>query len=79
MKTKLLSDLDENEINLIKENFHFSKPFRDRLITVLNEEMDAISAAMRKDESYEKAAWPYSQADKLGQIKAMRKVISLLT
>jgi hypothetical protein len=45
---------------------------------MLNAHMKARQTAGRRDEEYEKASWPYLQADINGYTKAIDYVISLI-
>lgn len=78
MKTRLLNGLDSEEITRLRENFVHSKPLRDRLIQVLNEEIESLYSSMRKEDLYDSPNWACIQADRIAQVKALKKMVSFL-
>jgi hypothetical protein len=78
MKTKLLKNRDDAEVALLKENFIHSKPTRLNLIKVINEDIEALHASMRDETILDSPNWIVIQADRIAQVKRMKKIISLL-
>lgn len=79
MKAKLLQALDATQQSDLKENFIHSKPLRVRLIETLEREIETMHASMRDEEWWSSPNWDKIQADRIAQIKAYKKVISLLS
>lgn len=79
MKTSLLKGLDEQEKKELEAEFIASYRLRQQMIKHLEGEIQSIQYAMRDLESYEKGSWPMYQADRLGQIRAYEKLISLFS
>lgn len=78
MKTKLLSNLTPEDEAELRQNFVYSLVLRKRLIEVLESEIDSHHASMRKEENFDKPNWALIQADRIAQVKALKRVISLL-
>ena len=78
MKTKLLKGLDKKGVELAKEDFAKAVGFRKSLAKVLNEEIEALRGSMEKDEAFNCPNWEYFQADRIAQVKSLKRVISYL-
>lgn len=78
MKTKLLNNLSNTEKEDLKQNFVYSKIFRDRLKEVLEKDIEALYASMRNEEMFELPNWALVQADRVAQTKVLKKIISYL-
>lgn len=79
MKTTLLKGLDEAEKKEVEGEFISSYHFRQQVIKHLRSEIESTQRAMRDLEGYEKGSWAMYQADRLGQIRAYEKIISLFS
>lgn len=79
MKTRLTKGLDERDQEIERENFHKALGFRKRMIDLLNEEIDGLHASMRDEDGFNNPNWAYVQADRVAQVKALRRIISLLS
>ena len=78
MKTKLLKGLDEQQTSDIKQNFVHSAPMRAQIQKVLREDISVLLDSMVNEDLYENPNWELVQADKIAQIKMLRKLISYL-
>lgn len=78
MQNKLLRKLEPDQIPEFRSNFIIAQPFRKHLTAVLEAEIEALHGAMRDETHFDSPSWPYVQADRLGQEKALRRVIGML-
>lgn len=78
MKTRVLKGLDDDVAAELKAQFVHSARWRKRMVEVLNEDIDALHASMRKEENFDSPNWSLIQADRVAQVKALKKFISLL-
>lgn len=51
---------------------------RSRLQEIINEKIEARRVRKVSEEEYEKASWPFLQADSIGYERALREIYSLL-
>jgi hypothetical protein len=77
MKTRLLVGLDENEAEEVKREYLSASRLRKRISDLLQKDIDGIHASMRNEPDYALGSWPYFQAEKIGEVKALLKIISL--
>ncbi len=77
MKLSLLEGLTENEQEEAKEDFIRAFRFRQNLKRVVEKEIASIVTKMC-DETLFENDWAYQQAVKVAEIRAKRKIISLL-
>lgn len=78
MKSRLLSGLEDGKKDLVESQWKSSVKMRERLADLLERDVDALHLSMRNEAQYNKASWPYEQAEKIGEVKALKKLISLL-
>ena len=78
MNIKITKGLETQRKKEIKEAYIASHTIRERLRSVLHEELDDSIKAMSKQVSFESPAWSEHQAFRLGEQEAIRKVIALL-
>lgn len=79
MKSKLTKGLLEGEQQQLRGEFYASKLFREQLVRLLNERIEASVNTMVDSKNYEISSWGELQADKIGEIRAFRELISLLS
>ena len=79
MNLSLTKGLDEREKKEVEGEFLSSYHLRQQVIKHLGEEIQSIQRAMRDLDGYDKASWAMYQADRLGQIRAYEKIISLFS
>ncbi len=77
MKSRLVNGLEEGDKDLVTMEFKSTVRLRDRIVELLERDIEGVYASMRDEKSYESGAWPYKQAEKIGEIKAIKKLISL--
>ena len=77
MKLSLLEGMNEEEKQEATAEFISAFRFRQNLIRVLEKEVQSLVVSMLDEDLYSKD-WPLIQADKIAQIRAKRKFISLL-
>lgn len=68
----------EKEITEFKYSISAAKFVLERLSELLEEEAKVSETLMRSKESYVDAAWPYKQADSLGEQRAYGKALKLI-
>lgn len=69
----------KDDKELMKEQLLLSKPILDRLIEMLEENIQAELNALTSEQSFEYNSFNERIISKLGEIKATRKLINLLT
>ena len=79
MKISLTKGLDEQETKEVKQEFISSYHLRKQIIKLMEEEISTLNSSMRDLDRYADASWPYYQADRIGQIRACERLISLLS
>lgn len=78
MKSRLLNGLEDGHKDLVEGQWKTSSRMRERMVELLERDIDAIHLSMRNEAQYNKASWPYEQAEKIGEVKALKKIIALL-
>lgn len=78
MKTRLLNGIEKLEADEVEREYLSSSRLRKRIRDLLQKDVDSIHMSMREEESYNNPSWPYLQSQKLGEVKAILKLISLL-
>lgn len=78
MKTAWTAGLDKDAAKEVRADFISAHLLRKRLTQMLNDKIETKRAALRKDQSYDKANWPNYVADGLGYERALTEVLSLL-
>lgn len=79
MKSSWTLGLNEKEAEEIESIFKANARLRERAIAILQKRIDTSHTARNKKDSYEKASWPYLQADACGYERAMQEIIDLLS
>jgi hypothetical protein len=79
MKSRLTNSLEENEASEVEREYLSTSRLRRRIIDLLNKDIDALHLSMRNEEEYSNPSWAYKQAEKIGEVKALTKLISLLS
>ena len=77
MKTRLLNGLEDGMSDLIKSQYQSSYKLRERMVEILERDVDNVHKSMRSDEEYG-PSWAYLQAERVGEVKALKKLIGLL-
>lgn len=62
----------------MKSNLAAAKVAFDVLVKLLEQDVSSAKKESKAKENYDKAAWPYLQADLIGTQRAYEKVIDLL-
>lgn len=73
MKSRLLNSLEDGRKDQVKGEFQSSYHLRERVRELLERDIDTIHRSMRDEENYETPSWPYKQAEKIGEVKALKK------
>lgn len=77
MQKKILNNSQFSEQET-KEYFHQARFFRKILESALQKEVGSIQNAMKYESDYDKPGWSALHADRLGQIKALERVIKMI-
>lgn len=78
MKTKLYKGLSDDERGEIEEIFSRSTRLRNRLVEVLEEEINSLREKMERYDVFDKENWELRHVDLLSQIKQTKKLQNLL-
>ena len=78
MKSRLLNGLEPDLKTTVEREFASSHHLRKRLQEVLRGDIETLQRSMRDDESFNQGDWALKQANKIGESKALLKLISLL-
>jgi hypothetical protein len=79
MKQSWLNGIPEDRVQEVKRDYEGSYGMRKRLIELLDVKLKASNSFSRSKDNYEKAGWPYLQADAIGYERAILDVISLIS
>jgi len=79
MQSKLLKGVEDDQINEVKAHYKEAINFRKRLTSILEDEVEALHRSMRDEELYKTPNWSLIQADRIAQVKALKRVILLLS
>ena len=79
MNLSMLKGLDEGGKRQLESEFHSCTLLRQQLVRFAEDEIKSIQTAMRDVAQYDKASWPMYQADRMGQLRAYEKIISLFS
>ena len=79
MKTSWTSGLNPELSSEMKREFTSSSLLRERLTKLLNDKIETRRKLSRNIDSYDKASWPYLQADSIGYERALIEIISLIS
>ena len=78
MKTRLLNGLEAGVQDQVRGEYLSSARMRRRLAEILEGDIEVLYKSMRDDSNYGEAAWPFHQAEKIGEFKALKKIVGLL-
>lgn len=78
MKARLLEGLSEQEQMELRSEFTHCRRLRQRVRDILTKDIDTLVVSMCNDEHFQ-SDWAYVQADRVAQVKALRKLISLFS
>lgn len=78
MKSKWLAGLSDQEKEDLKASIIAASPAFKRLKTLLEGKYDESRTSQLKRDTYDKAAWPYYQADCNGYQRAIQEMINLI-
>lgn len=78
MKSRLLNGLEPDLKTTVEREFNSSSHLRKRIKELMQADIESLQRLMREDTAYDSGSWPYKQAEKLGETKALLKLISLL-
>lgn len=79
MKSRILAGLEKTEQESLDKDWETSRRLRRRMVDLLQKDVDAIHASMRDNETFNSPSWAYEQAAKIGEVKALMKIISLFS
>ena len=79
MNLSMLKGLDEGGKRQLEGEFHSSVLLRQQIVRFAEDEIKSIQTAMRDVTQYEKSSWAMYQADRMGQLRAYEKIISLFS
>lgn len=78
MKTRLLNGLEDGLKDEVKREYLSTSHLRKRITDLMEKDIEGVYQSMRDETNYGEASWPFHQAEKIGEIKALKKLISLL-
>lgn len=78
MKTVWWKGVDKDQEDPIREYYIQGLQMRKRMKVILNEEIESLHNDMLNEAHFESPNWALVQADRLAQIKALKRVISLI-
>lgn len=79
MKSRLIGGLSEADAEEVTRQYNNYAVLRNRMREILEKDLDALHVSMRDEEKMETASWPFLHASKLGEARALSKLISLLS
>lgn len=78
IQTGWISHLKQEERDEFISNIMAASPVLERLQEIIEGLIDASETDMRKVDNYKLAAWPYLQADRIGEQRAYNKILTYL-
>lgn len=78
MKTSITSGLNEKEKGELKAEFLASFHLRERYIKMLEKEIGNLQSSMESLSSFSSPNWSLEQASRAGEIRAKKKLMTLL-
>ena len=79
MKTAITKGLTGEKRQEVEREFRASALIRERLVTLIQEKINAKRTKRVSEDEYSNPNWAYLQADKVGYERAMNEIISLLS
>lgn len=77
MISRWFNGLDTDERKDLEREFNSSVRVREKIVEILKKDLQNLYASLGNEKDYESPSWPYIQADKLGEAKALKKLITL--
>jgi len=78
MKTRIVNGVEEGLANQLRGEFISCFTLRKRIASLLQDDLDALHKSMRDEEVMSSPSWSHIQAAKVGEAKALVKLIGLL-
>lgn len=78
MKTSITSGLDDKDKGELKAEFLSSFRLRERLIAMLDKDIENLRSSMEDVSSFSSPNWALEQASRGAEIRAKKKLITLL-
>lgn len=78
MKSKWLAGLSDQEKEDVKTSIQAAKPAFKKLTKLLKDKYDENRTSQLKRDTYDKAQWPFFQADCNGYQRAIQEMINLI-
>ncbi len=78
MKTSITSGLSKEEEQEVKGEFLSSFRVRERLVYMLEKDIENLRSCMEDLSSFSSPNWSLEQASRAGEIRAKKKLITLL-
>jgi hypothetical protein len=79
MKTKIIAGLNEQDASEMRASFDACAKVRERLIELLDQEINTIQRDMVKGDHLLNPNWTMVQLDRIAQIKSHEKLKELLS
>jgi len=79
MKTRITQGVEERLAEQLTGEFRSCFTLRKRLAELLQDDLDALHQSMRDEGVMSYPSWPYLQSAKIGEAKALVKLIGLLS
>jgi hypothetical protein len=78
MKSRITANLSEAEATSLTKDFASAVKLRRRLVELLEKDIETLHTGMRDEDILLSPSWAYFQADRVAQVKALKKIISLI-
>lgn len=78
MKSSIVANVEEKMAQQLEGEYLSCFTLRKRMADLLRKDLDALHQSMRDEDIMSSSSWPYVQAAKIGEAKALLKLISLL-
>lgn len=79
LSSQLLRGIKRDEVEKYKQYLIHNKELLDRIVGILKNKVQTSSNEMRSQVAYDKASWPYYQADQLGYQRALTEMVNILS
>lgn len=79
VSSQLLKGLKGDEREKYKEYLAHNADLLRRIVKLLKDDLECSVASMREVSAYDTSSWPFFQADKLGEQRAIAKMIGILS
>jgi len=78
MYTRWTTGLTEQQKKDFSAQVVAAHPAMKKLVELIEEELKIAEKTIEDKENYTKAAWPYLQADQIGERRAYKKIVRLV-